>query len=60
MTDRSDNVSIKSINYTLRMNPEFKFQLEKIAYEQGRPLSNLITHWLTEKMEEYEAERQKK
>jgi predicted DNA-binding protein len=53
-------MSIKNINYTIRFSPEFKFQLEKIAYEQGRPLSNLITHWLTEKMEEYEAERQKK
>ena len=53
-------MSIKSINYTLRMEPQFKFQLEKIAYEQGRPLSNLITHWLTEKMEEYETEKAKK
>lgn len=53
-------MSIKNINYTIRMTPEFKFQLEKTAYEQGRPLSNLITHWLTEKMEEYEAEKAKK
>lgn len=45
-------MSTKSVNYTLRLTPEMKFELEKIAHKQGRTLSNLITYWLSEKIEE--------
>lgn len=35
-------MSEKSINFTLRMTPELRFQLEKIAHNEDRTLTNLI------------------
>jgi hypothetical protein len=32
----------KTVNFTLRMTPELRFQLERIAHNEDRTLSNLI------------------
>ena len=32
----------KTVNFTLRMTPELRFELEKIAYNEDRTLTNLI------------------
>lgn len=36
------NMDEKSVNFTLRMTPELRFQLERIAHNEDRTLTNLI------------------
>ena len=47
----------KSINFTLRMTPELKFQLEKIAHNEDRTVSNLINMALKRYVNEYNGEK---
>lgn len=35
-------MSEKTTNFTLRMSPSLRFQLEKIAHNEDRTLTNLI------------------
>jgi hypothetical protein len=39
------------------MTPEMRFKLEVIAYKEGRTLTNLITLWLSHKIEEYDEKK---
>ena len=42
-----------SINFTLRMSAEQKFQLDKIAYQEDRTVTNLINMVLKNYIERY-------
>lgn len=42
------------VNFTLRISPNLRFSLDKIAFEQQRTVTNLINHILIQYVEEYE------
>ena len=43
----------KSVNFTLRMSPEQRFQLEFIAHKEGRTTTSLINYWLKQDIENW-------
>lgn len=45
------------INFTLRIQPELKFQLERIAHNEDRTLTNLINIALKRYVDMYEGEK---
>lgn len=47
----------KSINFTLRISPELKFQLDKIAHNEDRTLTNLITVALKRYVDMYNGQK---
>ena len=47
----------ESINFTLRMSIEQKLDLERIAYEQDRTVTNLINVILKKYIEEWRNEK---
>lgn len=42
------------VNFTLRISPNLRFSLDKIAFEQQRTVTNLINHILIQYVEEHE------
>lgn len=48
------------VNFTLRINPNLRFSLDKIAFEQQRTVTNLINHILIQYVEEYERNKNAK
>ena len=51
------NMNEKTINFTLRMTPELRFQLEKIAHNEDRTLTNLINMALKRYVDMYNGEK---
>ena len=47
----------KTVNFTLRMTPELRFQLERIAHNEDRTLTNLINMVLKKYIDEYNGEK---
>ena len=47
----------KSVNFTLRMTPELRFQLERIAHNEDRTLTNLINMALKRYVDVYNGEK---
>jgi predicted transcriptional regulator len=47
----------ESINFTLRMSAEQKFQLDKIAYKEDRTVTNLINMVLKNYIERYNGQK---
>ena len=48
-----DKMAKESVNFTLRMPPEQKLQLELIAHKEGRTLTNLINRALQQYINNY-------
>lgn len=48
------------VNFTLRIDPEIRFFLDKIAFEQQRTVTNLINHILIQYLEDYERNKNAK
>ena len=48
-----ENKENKTVNFTLRMTPEQRFQLDRIAHEQSRTTTNLINMILKQYIEEW-------
>lgn len=44
----------KTVNFTLRMTPELRFQLERIAHNEDRTLTNLINMALKRYVDMYD------
>ena len=42
------------VNFTLRIDPDMRFTLDKIAFEQQRTVTNLMNHILHQYITEYE------
>lgn len=49
----------KTINFTLRMTHEQRFQLDRIAHEQSRTTTNLINMILKQYIEEWHVKKNK-
>lgn len=47
----------KTVNFTLRMTPELRFQLERIAHNEDRTLTNLINMALKRYVDIYNGEK---
>lgn len=47
----------ETINFTLRMSIEQKLDLERMAYEQDRTVTNLINVILKKEIEEWESQK---
>lgn len=47
----------KTVNFTLRMTPELRFQLERIAHNESRTLSNVMNIALKRYVEMYEGQK---
>ena len=52
-------MSEESVNFTLRMSAEQKFQLDKIAYKEDRTITNLINMVLKNYITRYNGEKNK-
>ena len=56
--EESDSVGRKeTINFTLRMTIEQKLDLERMAYEQDRTVTNLINVILKKEIEKWESQK---
>lgn len=47
----------KTVNFTLRITPELRFQLERIAHNEDRTLTNLINMALKRYIEMYDGQK---
>ena len=47
----------ETINFTLRMSTEQRFQLDKIAYSESRTTTNLINMVLKKYIDEWDAQK---
>lgn len=52
-------MDLKTVNFTLRMTPELKFALEKIAHNEDRTLTNLINMALKRYVDIYNGKKNK-
>jgi predicted transcriptional regulator len=53
------NMNEKTVNFTLRMTPELRFQLERIAHNEDRTLTNLINMALKRYIDVYNGQKNK-
>ena len=47
----------ESTNFTLRMSVDLRLELEKIAKNQGRTVTNLINYVMQQYTEEYQSKK---